>query len=143
MRVASANKGNSRRPQNSPAKKRGISLSFQRSGIDAPSSKQLFTPTPKQHSRSSLNRFIIFDLNREQWELSKTANLVKSSKSSINNSHIMAHQMSNTSFNIDPNEKENIVCEGFYPNISINLIGQPRKKENLRMKELRSRISII
>ena len=35
----------------------------------------------------------------------------------------MAHQMSNTSFNIDPNEKENIVYEGFYPNISINLIG--------------------
>ena len=143
MRVASADKGNSRRPQNSPAKKRGISLSFQRSGIDTPSSKQFLTTTPKQHSRSSLNRFIIFDLNREQWELSKTANLAKSSKNSINNSHIMVQQMSNTSFNIDLNEKENIIYQGFYPNLSINLIGQPRKKENLMMKELRSRISII
>lgn len=143
MRVASADKGKSRRPQDSPAKKRGISLSFQRSGSDATSSKQLFTPTPKQYSRPSLNRFIIFDLNRQQWELSKTANLVKSTKNSITDSRIMAQQMSHTSFNIDLSEKENIVCECFYPNVSISLIGQPRKKENLRMKELRSRISII
>lgn len=35
----------------------------------------------------------------------------------------MAQQMSHTSFNIDLSEKENIVCEGFYPNVSISLIG--------------------
>jgi hypothetical protein len=90
-----------------------------------------------------LHQFIIFDLNREQWELSKTAKLAKTSNNSINHSHIVMKQMSITSLNFDINEKENIVCEGFYPKLSIDLIEEPRKKQNLRMKELRSRISII